>query len=523
MINASRLMIATFMLVLTTCLLAGCNPTSDAFVTALEANPETLDPLRGTDASSERMRQLMFNSLVRKNEQLDYVGELAADIRPSPDNLAVTFTLREGVTFHDDRPLTSADVKYTLDTLLASDSRKAIPFFEGTGANKRLLVAGVEAPDARTVIIRLHKPWLELIANLVPQPIIPQGSADSQKDRPVGSGPFKFVSFDESQQVVDLEAHEKYWEGAPSIKKLRVRAILDGNTLQAELRSGRITLVPYSANLSPDAYKALGEDAALKVEKFPGANIYYLGFNTESEPLKDARVRQAIAYAVDRQSIVRDLLLDQARIAHSILPEESWAYAPGRKYSYDPEQAKRLLDEAGLPDPDGDGPRMRFDKPLVLKISASNVMARGYSGVMQNSFKAIGVPLEIETLERNSLLDQLRRGQYQLTIGNWVGGNQDPIFLRDLFTYLTGGNFNRSRYRTPEVERILQEAVTTSDRVRAKQLYTQAQEIISRDVPMFPLWYPANMVVAHRTVGNIKVDVSGDWSFLRSVTIAGKG
>ena len=519
MIKAPRFITPLLVLLLLASLLTSCSPQREGFVTALEANPETLDPLRGTDASSERLRQLMFNSLVSKDERLDYTGELASNIQQAPDGLSVTFTLHENVTFHDGRPLTSADAKYTLDTLLASDSRKAVPFFEGTGATKKPFVAAVETPDARTVIIRLHKPWLELLANLVPQPVIPQGTADSQKDKPVGSGPFKFVRYDESQQIVDLEAYDKYWEGAPNIKALRVRAILDGNTLQAELRSGRVTLVPYSTNLSPDAYKSLGQDPALKVEQFPGANIVYLGFNTQSEPLKDARVRQAIAYAVEREAIVRDLLLGQARVAHSILPEESWAYAPGKQYSYDPEQAKRLLDEANFRDPDGDGPSMRFDKPLVLKISASNVIARGYGGVIQNSLKAIGVPLEIETLERNALLDQIRSGQYQMTIGNWVGGNQDPIFLRDLFTNLTGGNFNRSRYRTPEVERILQEAVNTTDRAKAKTLYTEAQEIISRDVPMFPLWYPANMVVARRNVANIKVDVSGDWSFLRNVTI----
>jgi ABC-type transport system substrate-binding protein len=316
------------------------------FVVALESAPETIEQLRGTDASSERLRQLMYNTLVRKNEKLEYVGELASNIQRADDGLTYTFTLRDGVKFHNGRALTADDVKYTLDTLLASDSRKAVPFFEGTGASRQSLVEGVEAKDARTLVIRLRKPWLQLLTNLTPVGIIPQGTAGSQKQSPVGSGPFRFVRHDESQQMVDLAANEQYWQGAPAIKSLRVRVVLDSNTLQAELKSGGVDLAVV-ANLSPDAYKALAQDANLKVEQFPGANVVYLGFNVEGEPLKDARVRRAIAYAIDREGIVRDLLLGQARVAHSILPGESWAYATGEQYTYDPAKAKQLLDEAG--------------------------------------------------------------------------------------------------------------------------------------------------------------------------------
>jgi peptide/nickel transport system substrate-binding protein len=320
--------------------------TGEPFVVTLESPAETLDGLRGTDASSERLRQLMHGSLVRKNENFDYVGELA-DFQRAEDGLSYTFTLREGIKFHNGSPVTAKDVKYTLDTLLASDSRKATPFFEGAGDNRQPYVAGVDAPNPRTVIVRLKKPWLQLLPNLQPVPIIPEGSAAAQRETPAGCGPFKFSSYDKSQQVLELEANPNYWGGAPQIKKMRVRVIADSNTLQAEFKSGRIDLASALSNLSPDAFKALGEDPQLKVEQFPGANIVYLGFNVESEPLKDARVRQAIAYGIDRESIVRDLLLGQGHMAHSILPENSWAYSPGQQYTYDPERARKLLDEAG--------------------------------------------------------------------------------------------------------------------------------------------------------------------------------
>jgi ABC-type transport system substrate-binding protein len=320
---------------------------SGPFVVVLEGNPETLDQLRGTDAASERLRQLMFNSLVRKDKNFDYEGDLASDIKTSPDGLVYTFTLRDGVKFHNGKPFTSADAKYTLDTLLASDSRKATDFFEGSGDARTPTVKSVEAPAPNTLVVRLNKPSFKFLSNLVPVGMMPQGyTTDQQKRNPVGTGPFKFVRYDESQQVVDLSAHDAYWGGAPAVKQLRVRTILDANTLQAELRSGGVDLAVV-ANLQPDTYEALKQDANLKVAQFPGVNVVYLSFNVTAEPLSDARVRQAIAYAIDREAIVKELLLGQAHVANSILPEQSWAYAPGQVYTYDPLKAQQILDEAG--------------------------------------------------------------------------------------------------------------------------------------------------------------------------------
>ncbi|MDQ1559686.1 MAG: peptide/nickel transport system substrate-binding protein [Pyrinomonadaceae bacterium] len=492
----------------------------NAFVMVLEAGQKTLDPLRGTDAASERYRQLMFNQLMRKDPKFDYEGELASNVATAPDGLSVTFTLRDGVKFHDGKPLTSADVKYTFDKLFASDSPKALSFVEGAGANKQPLVTSIEAPDPRTVVFRLRRPWLELFANLIPIAIIPEGTFESQAIKPLGSGAFKFISYDESQQVVELEANEDYWEGAPNIKRLRVKVILDANTQQAELVAGRVDLAVNTA-LSPDAYVNLAKNQNLQVVQSPGVNVQYIGFNSESAPVNNPRVRQAIAYAIDRESIIKNLLQGQARLAHSILPQESWAYSTEQKtYNYDPAQAKKLLDEAGFTDPDGDGPRLRFAEPLSFKISASNSVVRQYAGVMQNSLREVGIPVNIETLEDNTLREAQRNGQYQLTAGRWVGGNQDPIFLRDLYTYLSGGNFNRGRYRNAELDKILGEAVATADRAKAKTLYAAAQDVISREVPMLPLWYNNNIVIARKNVGNIKVPAGADWTFVRSLTVS---
>jgi peptide/nickel transport system substrate-binding protein len=523
--RARKIVTGLSILLIAALLIQGCRDRGETFVIALSDKISTLDPIGSptVDAASERLRALIFNSLVKKNEKFDYVPDLATDIKMSEDGLTYTFTLHEGVTFHDGRPLSSADVKYTIDTVLASSSGKAASFFEGSGATKQSRLAAVEAPDPKTLVIRLNKPWLPLLSNLVPIGIVPKDSAESQKTTPLGSGPFKFVSYDAGQQTVSLEAYANYWEGAPQIPSLKVRVIEDGNALQAELKQGGVTLAPLPTNLPPDALKSLEGVDKLKVHQFPGANIVYLGFNVASPPLDNVRLRQAIAYAIDRETIIRDLLLGQAKIAHSILPEESWAYSPGQQYLYDPERAKKLLDEAGFRDPDGDGPKMRLEKPINFRISSASVATRQYVDVIRDYLKKVGIPVDVETMENNTLLENLRRGQFQMTTSRWVGGNQDPIFLKDLFHSAeipteSRPSRNRSRYKNPELDRILDEAVNTADREKSLGLYRQAQDIVSRELPMLPLWYPANMVVADQKVGNIKVDGSGDWSFVRILT-----
>ncbi|MGH9929476.1 MAG: ABC transporter substrate-binding protein [Pyrinomonadaceae bacterium] len=507
---------------------AGCrrNRSGGPFVIALGDNIRTIDPIGSpsVDAASERIRTLMFNSLVKKNEKFDYVGELASEIKRSDDNVTFTFTLRDGVKFHDGRPFTSADAKYTLDLVFSSTFAKSASFYEGTGAERKSYIKSVEAPDARTLIVTTVKPWTGLLSNLVAVAIIPKDSYAKQKDHPLGTGPFRFVSYDSSQQVVDLQANPDYWDGAPHIPVVRVRVIADTNALQAELRSGRVDISPLPTSLSPDAVKLLGQDPKLQVLQFTGSNLYVLTFNCSQPPLNDVRVRQAIAYAIDREGMIRDLLLGQDKIAYSILPEESWAYSPGQKYSFDPLRAKKLLDEAGLKDPDGDGPQQRFAKPIVFKVSGSNVSGKAYAGVIQNYLKNIGVPMAIETAELNTLFDELRRGNFQIFYGQWVGGNQDPIFFKDLFATSeipteTRASRNRSRYSNKELDPLIEEAINTFDREKAKQLYLRIQEITTRDVPVMPLWYQANIVIAQKKVGNIKVDASGDWGFVKNLTV----
>jgi peptide/nickel transport system substrate-binding protein len=518
----------TFIIFIVISLVFGaCRNGSSDFTIALYEKITALDPVTAQDpkAANDRVRALLFNSLVKKNEKFEYVPDLASKIDTSADGTVYTFTLHDNVKFHDGRRLTSADAKYTLDTLLANQGApKAASFFENVNGQKVPNVAAIDTPDPKTLVIRLSKPWPALLSNLVPIGIIPQNSIATQNTHPIGSGPFKFVAWDSAQGFVDLEANNDYWEGAPQIKKIRVRPIEDANALQAELNSGRVDLAPFPTNVSPDALEALKNQGNLQVVQAPGSNITYLNFNVQADPVSNSTVRQAIAYAIDRTKIVSQLLRNQGEVANSILPEESWAFAPGQKYSYDPQKAKQLLDQAGFRDPDGDGPQMRFAKPLTYSIASNSVTARQYAQVIQDDLKKVGIPVEIETMETAILIDRQKKGQFQIASGNWVGGNQDPVFLKDLFdsTGIPPGSpngRNRSRYNNAEFDKLIEEATSTTDREKAFGLYSRAQDILSRDIPMLPLWYPANLVIAKKNVSNIKFDASGDWSFIKNLKV----
>ncbi len=522
--------------------------TSDAVTVALPEKFTAFDTLTSTasDASAERMRTLMFNSLVKKNESFDYVGELAKDIKTSEDGKTITFTLQDGVKFHNGKVFTSADVKYTFDELFKSNGYKSGAFFDtvpvgkseapqpvtsataqpspaNAGAKpkeepktKRVAhIVSIETPDPRTVIFTVTRPALrnQLLSNLVTIPMIPEGSAAQQKDNPVGTGPFKFVSFDASQNIVELAANADYWDGAPKIPKLRVKTVTDANSLQAELQTGGVDIAPNPSNLPPDMLKAMNS-GNLKVDQFDGSNIQYLVFNTQVPPLNNPKIRQAIGYAIDREKIVNDLLSGQAKIGSSILPPQSWAYSPGKQYNFDQAKAKTLLQEAGYK-----------NEPIIFKYASGNAATNQYAQVIQSSLTDVGFNVQIETLEINTIRQQLAQGGYQMYTGQWVGGNQDPIFLRDLFssTKIPGGAIsccNRSRYVNAEVDKTVEDAVNEVDRTKAKELYVKTWDTVSGELPLLPLWYPANIVVSNKRIGNIKISPSGDWGFLKDITVS---
>lgn len=513
----------------------------DAVTVALPEKFQTFDTVTtvASDAAAERVKNLMFNSLVKKDEKFEYVGELAKEIKTSDDGKVITFVLQDNVKFHNGQDFTSADVKYTFDQLFASNGYKAGAFFDSVPDDsapatkpaaapasspaappeakkmKRIAhISSIETPDAKTVVFTVARPSLrnQLLSNLVAVPIIPTGSAPRQKDAPIGTGPFKFVNLDAAQSIVELAANQEYWEGAPKVAKLRLKTVTDANSLQAELQTGGIDIAPNPNNISPDTVKSLAASPSLKVEQSDGSNIQYLVFNCKTGPTANVKLRQAFAYAIDRQKIVTDLLFDQAKVADSILPQGSWAYSDGSKYSFDPARAKQLIAESGYK-----------GEPIVFKYGSGIQAVNQYAQVIQSSLNSVGLNIQIETLEAQTARKEVSQGKYGIFTGVWVGGNQDPIFLRDLFATSkipseTVNCCNRSFYSNPTFDKYVLDAENSTDKAQAKDLYGKAWQIASDELPLLPLWYPANIVVANKRIGDIKINASGDWSFLKNIT-----
>jgi peptide/nickel transport system substrate-binding protein len=499
------------------------NNQSGAVTIANSEAVKSLDSLTaGTSlAADERLRSLLHNTLVKKNEKFEYVGDLAKEIKIGDDKLTITFELLENVKFHNGAVFSSKDAKYTLETLMKSDGYKAANLFDVTPnpqdeknptKDPRLTI---DAPDAKTLVIKVKRPSLvnQILADLVAIPMIPDGSIEQQKTAPVGSGPFKFVAFDQVNGFVQMAAHQEYFGGAAKFPLLNLKTVPDASALAAELQTGRVDLAPNPTNISADTLNAMSQNSALQVVQSEGSNIRYIGFNVSNKALENVKFRQAIAFAIDREKIIKELLNGKGKIAHSILPESSWAYSAEVKYSYNPEKAKQLVKESGY-----------NGEVVKLTIPADAQAVNLYAQFIQNSLKEVGINLELEPVNNQVLLEQLAKGQFQMNTSQWAGGNQDPIFLRDLFA--TGespekkkGGRNRSRYSNTEFDKVVQEAVDAPDKAKAKELYAKAQSIVANELPYFTLWYPSNMVIATKRIGNININPSGDWNFVKDLTV----
>jgi peptide/nickel transport system substrate-binding protein len=250
----------------------------------------------------------------------------------------------------------------------------------------------------------------------------------------------------------------------------------------------------------------------------PGVDYQYIGVNLTDPILKDVRVRQALAYAIDRQAIVDYLRRGLASVSTGILPPRSWAYAPDSfVFTHDPAKARALLDEAGYRDPDGDGPATR----LTLTLKTTNIeFNRLQSALVQQNLRDIGVALDVRTYEFATLYTDVLGENFQLYFLQWTGGSlADPDILRRVFhsNQVPPDGFNRGHYSNPEVDRLLDEASASTEDRRRLDLFQQVQRIVAREVPYISLWHKTNFAVAQRTLTGVRMTPLGDLDFLRDV------
>jgi peptide/nickel transport system substrate-binding protein len=473
----------------------------------IESMPTNLDPRVGTDAQSQRLDSLIFSSLVELDNQRNVHGDLAEKWE-IPDPLTYRFQLRPGVKFHDGRALTSADVKYTFESILdGSISSPKRGSYTG--------IQSIETPDAATVIFHLKEPNAGFLWSIARPAIgiVPAGCGPNFSSKLIGTGPFRFVSARQDDNVI-LERSPGYFGSTPKISRVRFRVVPEAVVRALELRKGTADLEVNS--LAPDMIPVLRKQPELEITEQPGTNYAYVAFNFDDPVLGRREVRQALAYATNREEIIRYLLRGEARLAENPLPTNSWAYEPNvARYGFDPQKSEQLLDRAGLPrKPASGGARFK----LTLKTSTEE-SSRLLGAVLQQQWSKVGVELELRPLEFATLYSDVTRGSFELYTLRWVGANNDPDFFEYIFSSkkMPPAGANRGHYRNPALDKLIDQARVEPSQEKRRGLFAELQKITAEDLPYLSLWFTDNICVHRNRISSVQLTPSGDYDFLRTM------
>ncbi len=476
-------------------------------VIGLPGTPVNIDPRVATDAYGEQILQMTHASLVRRDAAGNPVPDLAEGWT-TPDPLTFVFRLRAGLRFQDGRPLTSRDVRYTFAWILDPANRSP------HRAVYRYLSA-IETPDERTVVFRLSEPFAPFLSTME-RGIVPEGSPARGYAPPVGAGPYRIDDVSPDGEAV-LSAFEGYYGGAPAIRSVTVKFLPDGNIRFLELKAGSVNFC--LNGVDPDALPAVAQTRRLVVEECPGGNVSYLGFNLRDRALADVRVRRAIAMAIDRETIVRTIWKGHADIVESILPPGSWALdADIPAVRYNPGKAKRLLDQAGYRDPDGDGP---FPRLRLTYKTSQNEVRRNVATVIQEQLRQVGIAVEIQSLEWGTFFSDVKKGNFQMYGLTWVGIADPDIYYHAYHSKsVPPEGANRGGYANPDVDRLAESARREPSKARRREMYREVQRILARDLPVLPLWAGRNLLVRDRRLLGFVLTPDESYAAVRAMRIA---
>ena len=475
----------------------------------IESSPNNLDLRQGTDAQSERIGALIYEGLARRDAHFQLQPSLAI-AWDQPDPLTWVLHLRSGVHFHNGTPMTADDVAWSIRSMTDGT---LVTAKAGSFAG----ITQVRAVNPLTVEVQTSRPDPGLLFNLSDGifGVVERGAGREEGLHPVGTGPFRFVSQLQDKEVV-LERNPGYWGERARVERVRFDVVPDNITMALELKKGAADAE--SNAITPDEVHALAGSSGLKTDSRPGADIFYANFNVEDPALRDVRVRQAIACAIDRSALIAGLWRGHAVPAETLLPPGHWAEAQSRQlpqYAYDPARSRALLEQAGL-HPDARGVRLRF----TLKTSTDET-TRLLAQVLQGQMRAVGIELDLRSAEFGTFYADITKGAFQMYMLRWTGSNQDPDIFRYAYSAASfpprGGN--RGHYANPEVDTLLQKAASESVEAQRAQDYIAVQGILATELPSIPLWYPDIVVVHSDRLTDVDLDPGGSFGFLRTATL----
>lgn len=495
---------AASLLLLLPLLLSGCRPKPrpGTIVVDIESTPNNLDLRIGTDAQSEHVGALIFEALVKKDEHYNLKPWLATSWEWK-DPRTLVFHIRPHVRFHDGSPLTAEDVAWTIESM----HNGAILTSKTSNFSS---VDRAEATGPLTCVVHLKKPDAGILFNLSDglSGIVKKGAGN--KAPLIGTGPFRFVS-----QVVDkdilLDRNHDYWGKQPQAEHVLFNIVPDDTTRALEIRKGSADIVSNALRLDTVYY--LRNDPRVVIETYPGSILNYINFNVNDPGLRDKRVRQAIAYAVDRQAIIRAVFRGEARLANTMLPEGHWAAATDAEipqYIYDPKKAQALLDAAGFK-PDAQGIRLH----LTLKTSTDDT-TRLIGMIVQQQLRQIGIAMELRSNEFGTFYSDVTKGAFQMYALRWLGANEDPDIFR--YQYATASfppkGANRGHFSNPQVDALIQQGQSETDQAKRRITYVSLERILADEEPTLNLFYLNNVVVHSHRLKNVRPNSSANFDFL---------
>ncbi len=481
--------------ILTSALIAACalvlfgfaQAQGDRLIIGSTSEVSGFDPRTAVDVPSFERINVIMEPLVVFDRGLGLQPRLATAWEFSDDGLTLAFDLREGVLFHDGREFTSEDVRFTFESVLDPD----------TGAVNRPLytaIGTIDTPDPYRVVFNLNTPTAFLINNIARQPIVPANAAEDFNLRPVGTGPYQFESQVRDDRLV-LRRFDDYWGGAGSIEFLEFRVIPENATRLLAFEAGEIDVT--QGQLPPEELPRLEEDPRFVLERTPGTGYTYLGMNTISEPLDDVRVRQALNHLIPREGIVERVMNGNAFPGISmILPTMPWFNPDVRRYPYDPELARELLEEAGVD----------FSEPLRLYTN-DNAVRIQVAEILNFEFSQIGLDLQVSIEEFGAFIDRiLNSDDYDMFILGW-GGQLDPdrATIRQFHSGEPGSS-NFTYYANPRVDELLDVATATDPTSQESiDLYREIQEIVVEESPFAFIFYTEETALYQSYVGGWSV------------------
>ncbi len=453
-----------------------------------------LDPITITDGESARVTMNVMETLVKyEPDNTKIVPGLAEKWDISQDGLTYTFHLRQGVKFHDGTDFNADAVVFNFERWMDKSNpyhNGEFPYyndmFGGFKGDKDHAIASVKAVDPNTVEFKLNRALSPFLNNLGMFPFAIGSPEAIKKDpakfneSPVGTGPFKFVEWKRNDSIT-LEKNPDYWQkGLPKLDKVVFKVIPENTARLTALNSGEVDLID---GMNPDDVPSVKENKDLQLYLRPSMNIGFLGFNMEKKPLDNPKVREAIAYAVNKPAILEAFFGGLGQIAVNPMPPSIWGYNDQIKdREYDLEKAKKLLAEAGYPN----GFKTKFWAMPVPRPYMPD--GQKIAEAIQQDLKKIGIETEIVTMEWAVYLEKTRKGEQDMFLLGWTGDNGDPDnFLYVLFDKNNINSNNNSRYKNEEVHKMLLEAQSETDQGKRTELYKKVQEQIFKDIPVIPL------------------------------------